>query len=268
MENAQQLSVAVEQDSLSIPMPPELVKDFPVIGDKLNASWIEGHNDPKQFFGPYEPQIKSAAQFFIGAVANLGLGILMFVFSIIIAGVFLANTTGRKAAIAKVMSRFFGDKGEELSELSNQTVQSVVRGILGIAVLQAILAGIGFLVMGIPGAAILAVICLILAIVQIDILIILIPLSIYAFSHAGMGAAIAFLIWNLIVGLMNNVLKAILLGRGVKAPMAVVFIGAIGGMLAHGIIGLFVGAVVFVLGYTLFINWVESNDEPSINKAE
>jgi predicted PurR-regulated permease PerM len=125
------------------------------------------------------------------------------------------------------------------------------------------------MVMDIPGAGALALLCLILAVIQIDILLILIPLSIYAFSTAGTGAAIAFLIWNIAVGLMNNVLKPILLGRGVKAPMAIIFIGAIGGMLAHGIIGLFIGAVVFVLGYTLFMVWLgQSETQASKSKTE
>ena len=117
--------------------------------------------------------------------------------------------------------------------------------------------------MGIPGAGIIALVCLVLAVVQIDILIILIPLSIYAFSFAGPVAATAFLVWNLAVGLMNNVLKPILLARGVEAPMAVIFVGAIGGMLAMGIIGLFVGAVIFVLGYTLFVQWLNENKSAS-----
>jgi predicted PurR-regulated permease PerM len=111
---------------------------------------------------------------------------------------------------------------------------------------------------------VLVVVCLILAIVQIDILIILIPLSIYMFTDADTStfAAVAFLIWNILVGLMNNVLKPILLGKGVEAPMAVIFIGAIGGMIFQGIIGLFIGAVVMVLGYTLFMFWVsEENQE-------
>ena len=123
------------------------------------------------------------------------------------------------------------------------------------------------MVMDIPAAGGLALVCLVLAVVQIDILLILIPLSIYAFSTAGTGAAIAFLIWNIGVGLMNNVLKHILLARGVEAPMAVIFIGAIGGLIAHGIIGLFVGAVVFVLGYTLFIYWLKEENEASEQEA-
>jgi predicted PurR-regulated permease PerM len=115
--------------------------------------------------------------------------------------------------------------------------------------------------MDIPAAGVLAFICLILAIVQIDILIILIPLSIWAFSVAGTPAAVAFLVWNIAVGLLNNVLKPILLAKGVDAPMAIIFVGAIGGLILSGIIGLFVGAVVMVLGYTLFMAWLKMEEE-------
>jgi len=268
LSSVQALSTDIEDNTLSIPAPPDAISDLPLIGEKAYETWHFAHQQPQKFLGQYETQVMAGAKFFVQSFANIGLSILMFLFAIILAGLFLANATGGRTAAIKIMSRFFGDRGEPLTNLAQQTVQSVVTGILGIAVLQSILAGAGFLAMDIPGAAILTIICLILAVVQIDILIILIPLSIFAFSHVGTATAIAFLIWNIIVGLMNNVLKPILLGRGVKAPMAVVFIGAIGGMLAHGIIGLFVGAVVFVLGYTLFADWVKQEDAEADSKAE
>ena len=230
--------------------------DWPLIGPKLDDVWSEAAKNPKETLGKYETQVKAIANWIVKAAASAGLSILIFVFSIILAGVFLANAKGGRQTAINILSRLVGKNGEVLTDLSYHTVTSVVRGILGIALIQTLLAGIGFLAMGIPGAGVLALVCLVLAIVQIDILIILIPLSIYAFSSAGTGAAVAFLIWNIAVGLMNNVLKPILLARGVEAPMAVIFIGAIGGMIAYGIIGLFVGAVVFVLGYTLFIEWL------------
>ncbi len=256
LDNAQELSEGMEDGTLSIQPPPKYIASWPVIGARLEKVWTHAHEDPQAAIGKYEPQLQAAARSFIKAAANVSLGILMLVFSIILAGVFLAKSKGGREAAVKIMTRLVGDKGEAYANLSHKTVQSVVRGILGIAVLQSLLAGIGFLVMGIPGAALLTLVCLVLAVVQIDILIVLIPLSIYAFSFTGTGAAIAFLIWNIAVGLINNILKPIVLGRGVKAPMPVTFVGAIGGLLAHGIIGLFVGAVVFVLGYTLFIEWL------------
>ena len=257
VNEAQDLTANLESGNLTIYPPPEGVADWPIIGEKVSALWTQLSLDPQGTLGHFQPQVKAIATWLIKAAAGAGLGILMFTFSIIIAGVFLATAAGGRHAAEVIFTRLIGKKGEEITDLARDTVTSVVNGILGIALLQTILAGLGFMVMDIPGAGALAMVCLVLAVVQIDILIILIPLSIYAFTIAGPAAAIAFLVWNISVGLMNNVLKPILLARGVNAPMAVIFVGAIGGLIAYGIIGLFVGAVVFVLGYTLFVAWLD-----------
>jgi len=258
IDNSQQLSKYLQDDELTIPPPGENIGDMPIIGEKLDEFWQKASDNPESVLGEFEPQITALMKSFTSAAAMASLNILVFVFSIILSGVFIASASGVKDSLENVFTRLAGERGPELMSLSKDTVQSVVRGILGIALLQTILAGIGFLVIGIPAAGLLAVICLVLAVVQIDILIVLIPLSILVFSNPETGtlAAVAFLVWNIIVGLMNNVLKPILLAQGVEAPMAVIFIGAIGGMMLSGIIGLFVGAVVMVLGYTLFLSWV------------
>lgn len=258
IDNTQSLTNYLKDDQLKIPPPAEGIGDLPLVGKNLEAFWQLAADDPKAAIGKYEPQIKKVINWIISSVASTGLNIIVFIFSMILAGVFVASANGAKQAMQAVFTRVAGGRGVELTKISHDTVQSVVRGILGIAVLQAVLSGLGFLAMGIPASGVLAVVCLILAIVQIDILIILIPLSIMAFSdpETGTAAATAFLVWNIAVGLMNNVLKPILLAKGVKAPMAVIFIGAIGGMILSGIIGLFVGAVVMVLSYTLFMAWV------------
>ena len=257
LKNVQTLKMQIENDALQIPPPSEGVADWPLIGEKVQALWSQASQDPRAVLGQYDEQVKKYVRWFLGKAAGAGISLLLFIFSIILAGVFLVSAAGAKRAIESIFTRLAGSRGAELTELSQATVKSVVTGILGIAVIQTLLAGLGFIVMGVPAAGLLAFLCLILAIVQIDILIILIPLSIYAFSVAGTGAAVAFLVWNIAVGLMNNVLKPILLAKGVNAPMAVIFIGAIGGMLHYGIIGLFVGAVIMVLGYTLFIAWLK-----------
>jgi predicted PurR-regulated permease PerM len=261
IENTQALSSYLEDDELSIPPPGENVGEWPIIGKKIESFWQEVSDDPHTALGHYEPQIKATMSWLFSTVAVTGLNILIFIFSIILSGVFIASAGGVKNAMESVLIRLVGDRGPELTSLSRDTVQSVVRGILGIAILQAILAGLGFMFMDIPMSGLLAVVCLVLAIVQIDILIVLIPLSIYAFSNPDTGtiAAMVFLVWNIIVGLLNNILKPILLAQGVEAPMAVIFIGAIGGMMWSGIIGLFVGAVIMVLGYTIFLSWLRQD---------
>ncbi|MGD8629392.1 MAG: AI-2E family transporter [Gammaproteobacteria bacterium] len=267
LKNVHTLSTQIENDELQIPPPSERVGEWPLVGEKIHAIWAEASQNPKAVVGEYEDQLKRYTKWFLAKAAGAGMGLLVFIFSIILAGVFLVSAAGARSAVESVFIRLAGSRGPEMTELAQATVKSVVTGILGIAVIQSLLAGLGFMVMGVPAAGLLAFICLILAIVQIDILIILIPLSIYAFSVAGTGAAIAFLAWNIAVGLLNNVLKPILLAKGVNAPMAVIFIGAIGGMLHYGIIGLFVGAVVMVLGYTLFIAWLKNGSETAKDTA-
>jgi predicted PurR-regulated permease PerM len=237
MSEAHVVSQDLKEGSLVIPPPPEAVADLPIIGKNLSTFWTKASEDPKGTLGEMEPQLKKFAKWLIKAAGGAALGILMLVFSIIIAGIFLASAKGGRHAAEMIFSRLVGGDGKELTDLSRDTVTSVVNGILGIAIIQTLLAGMGFMVMDIPGAGALALVCLVLAIVQIDILIILIPLSLYMFNVTDTGPAVAFLIWNIMVGLMNNVLKPILLARGVKAPMAIIFIGAIGGLIAHGIGG-------------------------------
>ncbi len=260
VDSTKVLAQDIADGSLSIPAPPEKIAQWPIIGEQVYAFWSLAAENLSEVLDKYKPQLKAFGGWLLGAAAKVSLGLLLFVFSIILAGVFLANSSGCGAVAKTISNRVFGKQGPMLLNLSHVTVLSVARGILGIALAQAILSGLGFLAIGIPGAGVWALICLVMAVVQIDILLILIPLSIYAFSFAGTGAAILFLIWNIGVGLMNNVLKPILLGRGVDAPMAVIFIGAIGGLMVSGIIGLFVGAVILVLAFKLFMVWLEQKD--------
>jgi predicted PurR-regulated permease PerM len=132
----------------------------------------------------------------------------------------------------------------------------VTFGILGVALIQSALAAVGFLVMGLPGAGVWAVVFLFAAVLQMGGLV-LIPAVVYAFAISTTAGAVIFLVWCVFVGVIDNVLKPLLLGRGVAVPMAVIFLGAIGGFIAMGIVGLFVGAVVLSVGYKLFLAWIE-----------
>ena len=147
-------------------------------------------------------------------------------------------------------------KGKDLTTLSISTIRGVARGVLGVALIQSFLAGIGFFYADIPGAGILTILCLFVAIVQLPTFILLLPIIIYVFSIHSTVFATLFMVWMIVVGLLDNVLKPILMGRGIDIPMAVIFIGAIGGMMFSGIIGLFVGAIILALSYKLFLSWL------------
>jgi predicted PurR-regulated permease PerM len=147
-----------------------------------------------------------------------------------------------------------------LLSLSEKTVRSVAVGVIGIAFIQAVLAGIGMLIAGVPAAGLLAIITLVLGIAQLPPLLVLIPVTIYLFSGDSIGIAIFFLAWSIMVAASDLVLKPLLLGRGVDAPMMVILLGAIGGMLVFGIVGLFIGAVVLAVAYKLLQAWIEMDD--------
>jgi len=210
----------------------------------------------------YLPQIRAALPGVLSASAGLGFTVAQLLLSIVVAGVLLAKAQAAYEITRALFRRLFEDKGPEFQQLVGNTIRSVTFGIIGVAVIQSVFATIGFVVARLPGAGMWAVIFLIAAVLQFGMLV-LIPAVIYVFATATTTKAVLFLIWCAIVGLMDNVLKPILLGRGAAVPIAVVFLGAIGGFVAMGIIGLFVGAIVLSVGYKLFLAWIEDPATPA-----
>jgi len=249
------------EGALEVPPPPAWVVGLPLVGPSVDGFWQEASNNLEEALRRVLPQIKPALQWLAGVAAGAGMGLLQFVFAIVIAGVLLAHEGAARRAALTLARRLAGARGVEFAELATATVRSVTRGILGVALIQAILAGLGWLAVGVPAAGLWALLALLLSVVQIGIFPLTIPILIYVFAHADPLTFVLFLIWSVFVGSIDNVLKPILLGRGVEVPMAVIFVGAIGGFLSSGIIGLFVGAVVLVLGYKLFLAWLEERPE-------
>lgn len=241
----------------SVPPPPEKVKDWPVIGESTYDSWLLASTNLDAALEKAGPRLKKTAKNLVDTAIGAGLGLLQFVISIIIAGVFLANASASVAVFEKVAVRLAGEQGAEFSRLAGATVRGVAQGVLGVAFLQAFLAGIGMLVMGIPAAGLWAMLVLMLAVVQLPPLLILGPIAAYAFTAYDTVPAVIFAVWCFAVSMCDSFLKPLLMGRGVSVPMLVIFIGAIGGFMLTGVLGLFTGAVVFVLGYTLFMSWLQ-----------
>lgn len=239
-----------------IPPPPASVETWPLIGVPLKNAWSLASTNVTAALRSFAPQIKVIVPGLLSASAGVSLTVLQFVLSIVVAGVLLANAKNAAGSAHSLANRIFGERGEEFERLASSTIRSVTTGILGVALIQSLLAALGFLVAGLPGAGLWAVVFLIAAVLQVGTLI-LIPAVIYMFAIASVTKAVIFTVWCLIVALLDNVLKPLLLGRGVAVPIAVVFLGAIGGFVVMGIIGLFVGAIVLSVGYKLFIAWLD-----------
>jgi predicted PurR-regulated permease PerM len=262
IDTAKEYSAHLDAGTLSIPPPSETVRSWPVIGEPLHNFWSLASNNLSAALSKISPQIKKISVPLLSAAADTGVGILKFMVSIIIAGVLLANDTSGGQAVRKIAARLTGEGGTSVVELAAATVRSVTLGILGVALIQAILASLGFLVVGVPGAGLWALMVLILAVVQLPTILILLPIVFYVFSTSTTTTAVLFAIWSILVGISDAFLKPLLMGRGVDVPMLVIFIGAIGGFMTSGIIGLFIGAIILALGYKLFLAWLDKDIQP------
>jgi predicted PurR-regulated permease PerM len=259
IEGLKMLAEKINDGSLSIPPPPESLHNLMIIGEPLARFWLLASENIHSALLQLTPVLKVIGSWLLSAAAGGGLAILHFVIAIIIAGILLANSSGSNRTARAITRRLADEKGADYADLAEATVRSVANGILGVALIQSLLAGLGFMVAGVPAAGLWALLCLILSIAQIGIAPIVIPIIIYLFYTADTFTAVAFLIWSIPISLIDNILKPILLGRGVKTPMAVIFIGAIGGLLSSGVIGLFIGAVILSLGYDLFFLWLDTD---------
>ena len=247
VEGFQTLTVHIKDGTFAVPPPPANVGTWPLIGAPLQKLWNSASTDLTGLLQSLAPKITTLVPGVLAASAGFALTVLQFVLSILVTGVLLANASGCATATRSLSTRLLGDRGPEFEELAESTIRSVTNGILGVAVIQTVLAGLGFLVGGLPGAALWTLIFLFSAVLQAGALI-LVPAVIYMFAIAGTTKAVLFLVWCIFVALIDNVLKPLLLGRGVAVPIVVVFLGAIGGFIAMGIIGLFVGAIVLSVG--------------------
>ncbi len=254
-EGIQGVTARLKDGTAFIPPPPPGVESWPIIGRPLNGIWSMASRDVTAVMSRFAPEIKSALPGLLSASAGVGLTVLQLILSILISGFLLAKAEAAAEAARSLFNRLFDDRGPEFQQLVGATIRSVTFGILGVALIQSALASASFLVVGLPGASVWSAIFLFAAVLQAGGLI-LIPAVIYEFAIASTTKAVIFLIWCIFVGAMDNVLKPILLGRGVAVPIIVVFLGAIGGFMAMGIIGLFVGAIVLSVGYKLFLAWL------------
>ena len=262
-DSIRDLVQGVQNNTLQIPPPRPSVANWPVVGDKVYGYWSRAHDDLPALVASMQPKVGNLARAALGFVASIGGGILKFVASFIIAGIIMAFGRSGAQASDRIATRIFSpDRATKFVKLSTATIRAVAQGVIGVALIQAIVIGIALLMAKVPFAGVLALVVLILGIAQVPAVIVTIPAIIYLWS-SGDYSTVAAVIYTVVLGIggiLDNFLKPLMLGRGVDAPMPVVLLGALGGMAAAGILGLFVGAVLLSLGYQLFMSWVDDAD--------
>ena len=264
LDSVQHISSGLEEGTLKVPPPQENVKDWPLAGEKIHAIWSEFADNLTEAISTYAPQIKAVGKSVFSALVGGGTGVLQFIISIIIAGVFMTHAEKSVNAVKSFLVKLSPANGESFARLASATTRSVAQGVVGIGIFQGIFVGLGFWAIDLPGAGLLALIVMVLSIAQIPATIVTLPVIIYAFSLDDMGTLtlIIFTAWTIIGGALDGILKPFVMGRGVDAPMLVILIGAIGGMISMGILGLFIGAIILAMGYILYMGWVNSETLP------
>lgn len=265
VDGVQALVEQWKEGKLEVPPPSEKVKEWPLVGEKLYTLWGDASKNLASTLRKFGPQLTDIGGKFFGMVATGGAGLLGLAFSLVLAGIFMINGEGCIGFCHKLGVRLAGDSGKDLVNLATGTIRGVALGVVGTAVIQAVLAAIGMAVMGIPLAAMWAFLVLMLAVIQLPPLLILGPMAAYAFTTHDPVPATIFAVWCLIVSGVDGILKPMLMGRGVDIPMLVILVGALGGMMMAGIVGLFVGGVVVALAYRLFLAWLD--DQPVLEEA-
>jgi len=253
---------AVQNNAVQIPSPPEGIGQWPIVGRKIHDTWSKAHADLPALVQTMQPKIGELARQALSMVASIGGSMLLFLISFVVANIIMAYGQSAERSGRAFFSRVAGSsRGEELTKLTIATIRAVAQGVIGIAAIQALLIGLALLLAHIPVAGVLAIVALILGIAQVPALLITLPVIVYiwASGNYSTGAAIMHTIILLLVGMADNVLKPIMLGRGVDVPMPIILFGALGGMASGGILGMFVGATALAVGYKIFMGWAAAN---------
>jgi predicted PurR-regulated permease PerM len=263
-DSVQDFVGSVRDNTLQIPAPSPNVAEWPVVGKKVHSLWSQAHADLPAVVQGMQPQIGDLARKALEVVAGIAGAMLMFLASFIIAGIIMAfGQSGAKSA-RSIFARIVGiQRGEDFAKLSTQTIRAVALGVLGVAFIQAIVVGLVLIIARVPFAGVLALVVLVLGIAQVPALLVTLPVIVYIWMSGAYGtvAAITYTVLLFVAGMLDNVLKPLLLGRGVDVPMPVILLGALGGLASTGILGMFVGAVLLALGYQIFMWWVANNPD-------
>ncbi len=261
-DSVRQLIADIEQGTLKVPPPGPGLANVPLIGERIHDVWQTAHENLPALVQSLQPKIGTLARNALSIVASVGGAVLEFIAALVVAGIIMAFGERGDRASRAIFGRLTDtERGTDFADLATSTIRAVAQGVIGVAFIQALLVGVLLLAAGLPWAGLLAIVALVLGIAQVPLLVVTVPTIAYIWFSGDYGTAEAVVLSVLlgIAGMIDNVLKPVLLGHGVDAPMPVILLGALGGMAAAGILGMFVGATLLSLGYQIFMGWVGAN---------
>ncbi|MEH2511839.1 putative PurR-regulated permease PerM [Nitrobacteraceae bacterium AZCC 1564] len=262
IEAVREMSRQIEFGALTIPPPPARLHDLPLVGTQMHNFWKQASDNLAAAFQEIAPYLKPVASAILGFAGSAGTETLKFLASILLAGFLLPMGSTLMQGGKTILARVVPQRSDQLLSLAGATIRTVAQGVIGIAILQSILAGIGLKVAGVPGASLIAFAVLVLGILQVGSVFVILPTIVWIWTVKDFTVAISITVYLILVGLADNALKPFLMGRGLTTPTLVILIGVFGGMLAHGIIGLFVGPIILAVAWELMMAWMR-DDAPN-----
>jgi predicted PurR-regulated permease PerM len=262
-ENLRTLYARLADGSLAIPPPYESVQTWPFVGAEVYQIWYLASTNIKALLGEWADQLKAIGSTVLAIAGTAGLDLVKFIIGIFVSGFLFVPGPALVLSVKNAVRHISSDRAEEFVELTGATIRNVSRGIIGISALQALLAGIGLLVAGVPAAGLLSFLVLLFGIIQVGPWVILVPVIIWSWFALTKTAAVIFIFYIYIppVMLLDNVLRPFVMARGLSTPMPVILIGVIGGALAHGLIGLFIGPIVLSIAWQLLVAWMREGTD-------
>lgn len=259
VDGLRDLSQQLAAGTLAVPPPAATVKAWPLIGPQVYEAWELASDNLAAALRDLAPHLKPMAGTALDMARNAGAGALVFLASVVVAGFLFSPGPRLVDAVRSILQHVVPERTNAFVALAGATIRSVSRGVIGVAALQALVVGIGFKVAGVPGASVLTFLALALGIVQIGSSIVVIPAIIWYWTAAETVPALLFTAYMIPASLLDNVLKPIVMGHGLKTPALVILIGVIGGTLAHGMLGLFIGPIVLAVAWELLAAWARDD---------
>jgi predicted PurR-regulated permease PerM len=247
--------------TLTLPPPPEAIRAWPLVGEQIYESWLLASTNLRALIVDAAPHLKPLGTTLLTTAGSMSINLFKFIIAVVISGFLFIPGPSLIHSIKNVIGRVAAARGEEFVDLAGATIRNVSRGIIGIAVLQALLAGIGLLFAGVPAAGLFSFLVLVLGIIQVGATVVLLPLIVWSWFAMDLTPAILFTVYMVPVNLFDNILRP-LVAKGLSTPMPVIFVGVLGGTLVHGVIGLFVGPIVLSIAWQLLVVWMRDEQKP------
>lgn len=260
VDSLRMLAGQLDPATLTVPQPPESVKGWPLIGQPIYEFWNLASSNLREALGKIVPQLKPLGSVLLRTAADAGTGALKFFVALFITGFLFTSGPALTNAVRMFARRLASHRGERFVELAGATIRAVSRGVIGISALQAFLVGVGLAAAGVPGASLITSAVLILGIIQIGPSIVLIPLVIWSWTAMETTAAAMFTVYMIPVNLLDNILRPLVMARGLNTPMLIILIGVLGGTISYGITGLFLGPIVLAVIWELTLVWVREHE--------